>query len=475
MKHVPGRSGDHRSPSDRFLLFRPFSLGTAAVVCLALGAGGASRLNLPFAATVEVAALALTVFAVFRAVKNQLWKTAWPPLCLLLFIVLIPILQLLPVPGGLWAQLPSRALPASVLHATGLTKPWMPVTITPGFTERSGLSLAVPFAVFIATLTLRAAERRAVVLGILAVTLLGLLLGAVQVASGDNNAGYIYSSTSFGSLVGFFANRNHEATLLVCALPLVAAIVTHRSAMKQRRLALTLGGAFALIAIAALAVVKSRAGILLFAPSLIASLAIIFMSGAFERPKRAFAIVGMAIGLVVVLVGLFAMSALIGRFQTDNTADPRFYAAGNIFQAALHALPIGTGLGSFDNIYRSIEPISALNERFLNHAHDDYLEVFLETGLFGVVAFIAFIIWWVRASLRAWLDKGRYDRALAQAGSTIAFLVMLHSTVDYPMRTLAISAVFAFACGLLVPPWSQSRAEQPVGAHKVTGKFNGAV
>ena len=474
MKHTPGRSRDHRSPSDRFILVRPFSIGVVAVVCLAIAAGGASRLNLPYAATVEAAALILAVFAIFRAVKNEIWATAWPALVLLGFIVLIPVLQLIPVPSGLWKTLPSRDLPASVLAAAGLTPKWMPITITPRFTERSGLYLAVPFTVFIATLTLRAAERRTVIIGILGVTLISLLLGAVQVASGDNNAGYIYTSTSFGSLVGFFANRNHEATLLVCALPLVAAIVAHRSSMNQKRLALVLSGAFVLITITALAVVKSRAGILLFAPSVVASLAIIFTSGAFERPKRTFTIVGIVVGLVVVLVGLFAMSALVGRFQTDNTIDPRFYAAGNIFHAAVRALPIGTGLGSFDNIYRSIEPLSALNERFLNHAHDDYLEVFLETGVLGVVAFIAFVIWWIIASVRAWTDKGRYDRALAQAGSTVILLVMLHSTVDYPMRTLAIAAVFAFACGLLVPPWSQSRAGQPGPSQRATSEFAGS-
>jgi hypothetical protein len=61
---------------------------------------------------------------------------------------------------------------------------------------------------------------------------------------------------------------------------------------------------------------------------------------------------------------------------------------------------------------------------------------------------IAFLGWWGRATWRSWryVDAGTYARAASIASGAI----LLHSIVDFPLRTAAISGVFAMCLGLLV-------------------------
>jgi hypothetical protein len=46
---------------------------------------------------------------------------------------------------------------------------------------------------------------------------------------------------------------------------------------------------------------------------------------------------------------------------------------------------------------------------------------------------------------------------LPAAASVVIGLMLIHSAVDYPLRTLALGGVFAFACAVL---WSQRRKPQ---------------
>jgi O-antigen ligase len=82
------------------------------------------------------------------------------------------------------------------------------------------------------------------------------------------------------------------------------------------------------------------------------------------------------------------------------------------------------------------------------HAHNDYAELALETGVPGILLMIAFLACWGRTTWRSWryVDAGTYARAASIASGAI----LLHSIIDFPLRTAAISAVFAMCLGLLV-------------------------
>jgi len=70
-------------------------------------------------------------------------------------------------------------------------------------------------------------------------------------------------------------------------------------------------------------------------------------------------------------------------------------------------------------------------------------------GLFGGAAIVAFLVWWAGAFLKL-LRKGQRSSNVAKAASLAILMVLLHSFVDYPLRTIAIGTLFSFSVSLVV-------------------------
>ena len=61
-------------------------------------------------------------------------------------------------------------------------------------------------------------------------------------------------------------------------------------------------------------------------------------------------------------------------------------------QAADAYLPFGAGLGAFDTVFRSVEPLAELDPTYFNQAHNEYLETWLEAGWSGIALIIAGVV-----------------------------------------------------------------------------------
>ena len=124
--------------------------------------------------------------------------------------------------------------------------------------------------------------------------------------------------------------------------------------------------------------------------------------------------------------------------------------------AAAEFFPFGTGLGSFVPVYQYHENLARVTSVFVNHAHSDYLELLLELGAAAVVILILFLAWFIRRLVVVWRsDEAGF--AFARAASVAVAAVLAHSLVDYPLRTAAIAAVFAFSLGLMAAPEAVAR------------------
>jgi O-antigen ligase len=124
-------------------------------------------------------------------------------------------------------------------------------------------------------------------------------------------------------------------------------------------------------------------------------------------------------------------------------------------RAAAEFMPFGSGLGSFRAVYALYEQPGQVTPEYVVHAHNDYAELALELGLPGILLMLLFLAWWGAAVWRAWrsAEAGPFARAAAIASAA----VLVHSFVDFPLRTAAISVSFGMCLALL----ADSRAAPP--------------
>ena len=382
---------------------------------------------------------------------NRGSPAARAPLALLAMVVVVPLLQMIPLPPSIWVALPGQAPRLEALHLARLPLPWLPLSLSRSNTRGAALALIPPVAVFVAGLSLEEIELRRLAWLWIISAVAGLSLGIVQVASPAGGPAYAYSTTNLASLVGFFANRNHEAAFLLALLPIAAALSTTKVAAARHHAEQTgvaapwLAWPFILISFVALGVIRSRAGVILAAPAALLTLAVAW------RSRRSLnggplAAIAAAIGLASLAVALFGLGPILGRFAKAPAPEFRLEAWPHVITAARSYLPLGSGLGSFDRVFEAFEPLSLIGPKYFNHAHNDYLELWLETGWVAAIALALFLVWFLLATWTAW----RSGSALAQAASAAIALLMVESLVDYPLRTETLAVLFAFCCVLLV-------------------------
>ena len=157
------------------------------------------------------------------------------------------------------------------------------------------------------------------------------------------------------------------------------------------------------------------------------------------------------------LTFLMARARAVDRLSIEDEADDlRFRMWGPIAEMAEKYFPLGSGAGSFVEIYQVGEPDNLLKVNYVNHAHNDWLETFLTLGLPGLlllgVAVVAFVTAaWRYSRSPLWDRRTSYGRM----GAVVLFLLALASVADYPLRVPSLACVFVIACIWLASPDSK--------------------
>lgn len=371
---------------------------------------------------------------------------------ILLSLALIAV-QLVPLPAAIWPHLGGRTVVAEGYRLLGVSPPPLSISVAPYDTVATALTLIPPLAMLAAVL--RIGTRRVWLVGaLLAAMLAGVLLGIVQVNSptATRSPWYLYPDTNVGVATGFFANANHMATLLLISIPFLAALLG--SARAKRAGLQHYSGVIALVAAAVVVVLVglilngSLAGYGLAVPVVVASTLLLLRP---RSPARLWVGIGAAVLFVGALAGLLLMpiDSSMMRSQARTSVQSRHEILSTSMRAGRDFQPLGSGIGTFARVYALYEDHDRLDPTTrVNHAHDDYVELALETGWPGMLLMLLFVLWWTRAALEAWRagDAGPFARAAAIASAAI----LIHSIVDFPLRTSAISACFAMCIALLL-------------------------
>jgi len=456
--HAPGANDDLTVPARPLtvrlsgfpkLKWDAVALATAVLLVLAIVFGGASRQHALRLALVELAALPLLFVAAARISRDGIPSACRTSLFLVGSLCVLPLLQVVPLPPQIWTSLAGRDQLSLALSLAEIPEAWLPLSLTPERTWRSFLALLPPVSMFLAMLVTPGPAKMRWVYLLLGMASISLVLGGLQIASGSTRF-YPWATTAAGNMVGFFANRNHLATLLLICIPF-AAVIAAGSLRRggDSRAPLWLGAIFIGLCIIALAAIRSRAGIILATPCLILSFLAAWIATGSRRPPMAFLGLIGAAALALGVIGAVALPPLLNRFDPGATPEGRFENWPVVASAAETYLPLGSGIGSFDAVYRSVEPLERLDPLFFNQAHNEYLETWLEAGWLGAALILAFLVWWGRRSWAAWRSPPSGAADLQRAASVAILMVLLHSGVDYPLRTVAIAVVFAMCAAFL--------------------------
>jgi O-antigen ligase len=371
------------------------------------------------------------------------------PLLILIAGLAVVVLQLVPLPASLWTG-GLRARIAEGYALLGQPVPSLPISLTPYGTLNTLFGVIPAVALVCAILRLGAFRASWLAAALLAGAIAGITLGALQVVSpGAGSPWYLYRETNRGVAVGFFANANHMADLLVITLPFVAALAVAgrgRSVQGYSALLAVLAGA-AVVIVVGIILNGSLAGYALAVPVIAASVLIV------SPPSRRLRVAVAVVASLALVVGIGALaSTSIGSSRVGQEASGSVQSRQEILQSTRRAIagtmPLGSGLGSFVKVYRLYESPDRVTPEYVIHAHNDYAELTLELGLAGVLLIIAFLAWWTVAAGQAWRTGG--GGPYARAASIASAVILVHSLVDFPLRTAAISASFAMCLALLI-------------------------
>ena len=396
-------------------------------------------------------------------------KSAQALMLILIAAFVIVVLQLIPLPTSLWAH-GLRMRIAEGYSLLGRPVPSLPLSLTPYASLSTLLAIIPPLAVFCAILRLGAFRASWLAAALLAGAVAGITLGALQVvAPGAASPWYLYHETNRGVAVGFFANANHMADLLVCGLPFIAALAAggrSRNIQRYSALLIILAGA-ALLLVVGIALNGSLAGYTLAVPAIAASILIVAPAQRSVRVPVAI-IAGLAlVAAVAAMASTSIGSSRIGQ-EASGSVESRQEILKTTGRAIRDTMPFGSGLGSFVKVYPLYESADHVTPEYVVHAHNDYAELTLELGLAGVLLIGVFLAWWTAAARAGWRTGG--GGPYARAASIASAVILVHSVVDFPLRTAAISATFAMCLALLInrrPAQRQDPADLRPARHLV--------
>ena len=376
--------------------------------------------------------------------------------------ILLVVAQLIPLPPAIWTELPGREFIGDGYALLGMPLPWLPISQAPYDTMTTALTLLPPLALVVALLKLPHWRASWLFGAVLMATAVSVILGVLQVNSGDESW-YFYQRTNVGVAVGTFANGNHLATLLLAAIPLLAALVIPMRRVaegkKGRPIGLALAVAAGSILLVGLLINRSMA-LFMIGPAVVAATALLAIRLSARRKRQGLVL---AMGL---LAAAAAAAVVAGKSFPSLGTGASIETREEYWSTSLPALRdqwlTGSGIGTFAQTYRRFEDPQIADRWFTNHAHGDYLELAVEGGVAAVLILLVFLLWWAGRAREGW--AGERSTIEQKAAAVASAAILLHSLFDYPLRMPGIAALFAVCLALLagtrgagprVPPGSK--------------------
>jgi O-antigen ligase len=330
------------------------------------------------------------------------------------------------------------------------------LSLAPSASRHAALTFAAVAACVIAGCAMRGRrERRVIAFALLASAMLQVLYGASALAMRGATIWGRSVAGDAGRLRGSFVNADHLAFYLELALPVAfawgwwAVRRAREATAAERRIALVAGPVLIWLTLfVGLAFTGSRAGLVAAMTGTVAQGVLLAAS------RRRWG--GGITGVLVVLVGVGAVAAVglqqgLGRWLATSQHELAWNDRLKVYATSWdlwHRFPwTGAGLSSFRDAFSLLAPRELTGLTYW-HAHNDYLEVLVTTGIAGAVL-IAIAAGVSAVRLARGLREGERteDRAAALAALGALAAVAVHSCLDFGLSMPANAATLAVVVG----------------------------
>lgn len=451
-----------------------FALGLFILLALIRGGNTDFAMLLALGISVLAAVIAGALSYTVRARAPSLALSATSLITALLILLCSGMLGLLSVPAAQWLMLPGRGAyenVVSLLTSTDFGVQRLALSVDPFATKRAMLAL-VPCLTIAASASLLSRRGLLQLLGLFAVlAVFEALIGLFQLGFRGSSL-FVFDYVGHSRASGTFVNKNHYATMLAMALPLLIFRAAGQFSFFTRQHEVNTfsnvcwGTASAFVA-AALVASLSRAGVLAGGLAALAAIGLCLAQQAkFSKRAR----LALASGLLLAL-GLAAMTGL-GQLIKSATSSAlgeglfgRTLMNQHTWSGIVEFFPLGAGLGSYAIAFQRFQTPRLLG--FVEYAHNDYLQLLFELGALGVVVIALLVFSAVLAGRTLWRSRAAGDRlSPALACYLGAFAFAFHAWFDFPSHipAIAMMATLLFAASMnlsLVDVGSKRSAPAP--------------
>jgi O-antigen ligase len=332
-------------------------------------------------------------------------------------------------------------------------------TVSP-YDTRLDLQLLLTYAIllFLATQLFRTADDwRGFVWFIMFFGFLVAIFGILQHLT-FNGKLYWFREMRFGGVpFGPYVNRNHFAGFAELVIPIALVPLVLGKVRRERRFAVVV---FALLPIVALFLAASRGGIVSFA----AEIAVLALLLALRRAGGRHVLAGgVVLLLAFMLVSWLGVRQILERFSSMQSLEVTGGKRASMRHDSWHIFRdhpwTGTGLGTLPIVFPAYE--SLYDAKFVNHAHNDYLEMLADTGLIGALCCASFLGLLFFTSLKQLLvsDKS-FAAALHLSGLVACCGFLVHSLVDFNLHMPGNALLFFLMAHLASAPIPQNPARR---------------
>lgn len=375
------------------------------------------------------------------------------------------VLYIIPLPLGVWSELSGRELYREVfrwLETDGDMNTVKTLSLIP-LNSLSLLVTALPVAaLFLAITSISEKSLKLVIYAFLISATAQGILAFLQYANYNSALAFVGVAAS-NPPKGTYLNQNHFTAFMEMAEPIALALMINALLIKEggyfkKTSLIFLFATISLLLTFSAFVTTSRMGTALLLLSIVLS----FWAMTTTEIRKTVAVPILILRLVLLAVIVIAQLTMIKTIVSTTAEMQPEVILGDLrwdmFRATWEGIkaffPFGSGPGTMPQIIYAFLPADNLTfqTRFINHVHNDYLELVFEMGIIGVGIILIFIGLYVRQWLIISSHESSHEKDstnILQSGAGVGILIFLiFSLTDFNLHTPANVVFLTFLCGI---------------------------